>query len=140
MGWRSVIISNPARLSLVARALRIQQGNNEALVPIEDVSVVILDHSQITLTAALFSEIAEAQIVLLTVNASHLPIGVFLPYLPHSRALKVMLAQLAISVPVKKRLWQSIVYRKITNQANVLLELGHIDSHRRLTQLANDLR
>ena len=140
MGWRSVVIANPAALTLEDRALAIAQGENTARVMLEDISVLVLDHPQISLTAPLLSACAEAQIAVLTVNASHLPNGVLLPYLPHSRALKVMSAQLAQSLPDKKRLWQRIVQFKIRNQAAVLTRAAQADDARRLQQIARDVR
>lgn len=140
MGWRSVVIANPAALMLEDRALAITQGGNTARVMLEDISVLVLDHPQISLTAPLLSACAEAQIAVLTVNAAHLPNGVLLPYLPHSRALKVMSAQLALTQPERKRLWQRIVQFKIRNQAAVLTRSGQPDEARRLEQLAREVR
>lgn len=140
MGWRSVVVANPAALTLEDRALVIAQGGNIARVMLEDVSVLVLDHAQISLTAPLLSACAEAQIAVLTVNASHLPNGVLLPYLPHSRALKVMTAQLALTQPVRKRLWRRIVQSKIRNQAAMLDRVTRGDDARHLRQLASDVR
>jgi len=140
MSWRSVVIANPATLALDNRALFIRQGDREARVMLEDISVLVLDHSQISLTAPLLSACAEAQIVVLTVDSSHLPNGVLLPYLPHSRALKVMTAQLALSQPARKRLWQRIVQFKIRNQSALLAHLNKEREARLLRQLADDVR
>lgn len=140
MGWRSVVIAKPAALTLEDRALAIAQDGNTARVMLEDISVLVLDHAQISLTAPLLSACAESQIAVLTVNASHLPNGVLLPYLPHSRALKVMTAQLALTQPARKRLWQRIVQFKIRNQAAILDRSAKVDDARRLRQLAGEVR
>lgn len=142
MGWRSVVIASPAALTLDDRALAIAQGGNAARVMLEDISVVVLDHAQISLTAPLLAACAEAQIAVLTVNASHLPNGVLIPYLPHSRALKVMTAQLAMTRPEKKRLWQRVVRFKIGNQAAVLERAATTDDPdaRHLRHLARIVR
>lgn len=139
MSWRSVVIANPAALSLHDKALVVAQDGRQARVMLEDISVLVLDHAQITLTAALLSACAEAQIVVVTINASHLPNGALLPYLPHSRALKVMTAQLAISQPTRKRLWQRIVQHKIRNQGAVLAQLAKKDAARHLQRLADEV-
>lgn len=120
MGWRSVVIANPASLDFHHNALRIAQADQVAQIPLEDISVLIIDHSQVTLTAYLLAACADAQIAVLTVGPDHHPNGVLLPFLPHSRALKVMRAQLAQSLPAQKRAWQVIVRQKITNQAAIL--------------------
>lgn len=140
MSWRSVVIANPAALTLEDRALSIAQGENTARVMLEDISVLVLDHPQISLTAPLLSACAEAQIAVLTVGSSHLPNGVLLPYLPHSRALKVMTAQLGLSQPTRKRLWQRIVQFKIRNQAALLARENQEADARRLRQLASEVR
>lgn len=140
MGWRSVVIANPAALSLEDRALTIVQGNNIARVMLEDISVLVLDHAQISLTAPLLSACAEAQIAVLTVNAAHLPNGVLLPYLPHSRALKVMFAQLAMTQPDRKRLWRRIIQFKLRNQAAILARVNQADACHYLQRMARNVR
>jgi CRISPR-associated protein Cas1 len=141
MGWRSVIIGNPAQLDFHQRALRVRQDGNTAHVPLEDISVLLIEHPQITLTSALLSALADAQIAVLTMGADHHPNGVLLPYLPHSRALKIMRAQLDTSQPTQKRLWQTIVQQKIRNQAAVLARYANSDrDYRALLAMANDVR
>lgn len=140
MGWRSVVIANPASLKLDNGALAIAQKGNKARVMLEDISVLVLDHPQISLTAPLLSACADAQIAVLTVNAAHLPNGVLLPYLPHSRALKVMTAQLAIGLPIRKRLWQRLIRYKLRNQAAMLSRGNHDDAARKLERFAEKIR
>ncbi len=139
MGWRSVVVSQPARLSLAHSALQIEQEQGKAQVPLEDISVLVLDQPQINLTAALLGALAQEQIAVLTVGSDHHPNGVLVPFLPHSRALKVMRAQLALSAPQQKRLWQRIVRQKIINQADVLQQFG-LGEASRLNALASKVR
>lgn len=140
MTWRSVIISKPAALLLENKALKVVQGNDKARLMLEDVSVIVLDHPQISISGPLLSACAEAQVVVICVNAAHLPNGVLLPFLPHSRALKVMTAQLALNQPTRKRLWQRIIRGKIGNQATVLTQAGQVGAAALLRQLAADTR
>lgn len=123
MGWRSVIVSQPAKLSLHNRQLRLEQdGGLEVEVPLEDISIVVLETPQALITTALLAALAEQAIAVLTCNAAHHPNGVLLPYLPHSRQTRVLLKQIALTEPQKKRAWQRIVAQKLTNQAQVLAE------------------
>lgn len=141
MGWRSVVIGNPAQLDFHQRALRVRQDGNTAHVPLEDISIVLIEHPQVTLTSALLSALADAQIAVLTIGADHHPNGVLLPFLPHSRALKVMRAQLGTSHPTQKRLWQTIVQQKIRNQAAVLAQHANADRDTRaLLAMAEEVR
>lgn len=140
MAWRSVVITQPARLRLDQRALAVDGEAGTVRIALEDISVLVIDQPQMTLTGQLLSALAEAQIATITVGADHHPNGVLLPHLPHSRALKVMRAQLAMSQPRRKRLWQHIVQRKINNQADVLQRHGHDAPCRRLQALAHGVR
>lgn len=140
MAWRSVVITQPARLALKQRALEVEQKDGTIRVPLEDIAVLVIDQPQVSLTAQLLSACAASQIAVITVGADHHPNGVLLPHLPHSRALKVMRAQLAMSQPRRKRLWRHIVQRKIHNQAEVLDRLGHEAAARRLRRMASDVR
>lgn len=140
MAWRSVVIANPARLKLKHRALLVEQDSGSVSVPLEDIAVLIIDHPQITLTAQLLSACAGQQIAVITVDGSHTPNGVLLSHLPHSRALKVMRAQLALGLPSRKRLWQGIIQRKIFNQAQLLSRQGHAEASGRLHAIATGVR
>lgn len=58
MVWRSVVISNPARLRREHFALVVEQ-NDAARVPFEDIAVIVLNHREITLTHPVLSACAD---------------------------------------------------------------------------------
>lgn len=120
MGWRSLIISQPARLAVQDRQLLLEQERGSVTLPLEDLAVVVLETPQAVITSALLSQLAAYGVALLTCDETHHPNGVLLPYLPHSRATKVLQQQLSWTQPQKKRAWASIVQQKIRNQARVL--------------------
>ncbi|MFT4255810.1 MAG: type II CRISPR-associated endonuclease Cas1 [Pseudoxanthomonas sp.] len=121
MGWRSVIVSKPARLSVKNRQLLLEQDEGGSVtLPLEDLSVLVLDTPQTLLTGALLSEFASHAIAVITCDDTHHPNGALLPYLPHSRASLVMQKQLALTLPQKKRAWQAIVQQKLHNQGRCL--------------------
>lgn len=124
MAWRSILISQPAHLSFKNKALQIKQTQGQAQVMLEDIAVLVLDNLQITLSVQLLSACAQRNIAVITVDDTHLPNGVLHGFLPHSRALKIMQAQLAMRRPQQKRLWQTIIQQKIHNQASLLVVLG----------------
>lgn len=140
MAWRSIMITRPSRLRLQHRALVVEQDDGVVQVPLEDISVLLIEHAQITVTAQVLSACAARQIAVITVGEDHHPNGVLLSHLPHSRALKIMRAQLDMSQPTRKRLWQGIVQQKISNQAATLKHHGHDAFARRLDALAREVR
>ncbi len=140
MSWRSVVITQPARLTVKQRALMVEQQAGSVRIPLEDIAVLVIDQPQVNLTAQVLTACASQQIAVITVDETHTPTGVLLAHLPHSRALKVMRAQLQISQARKKQLWRAIVQRKILNQADVLHWQGQSVIGQRLQQLAKSVR
>lgn len=120
MGWRSLVISQPGRLAVQNHQLLLEQERGSVTLPLEDLAVVVLETPQAVITSALLSQLAAYGVALLTCDATHHPNGALLPYLPHSRACKVLQQQLGLTQPQKKRAWASIVQQKIRNQARVL--------------------
>lgn len=120
MAWRGVHLTRPARLSIADQQIVIAQDDGEVRLPIEDVGWVILDTQQVTITGTLLAACLEAGVVVVSCDAKHTPCGVALPFHAHFRQPAVARAQLDMSEPFKKRLWQAIIQRKIANQAEVL--------------------
>jgi len=119
VGWRSVMISRPAKLRREHFSLAIEQEQT-AFVPFEDIAVIVLNHREIQLTHPVLSACADYGIGLYATGDNHQPNGVFLPFLAHSRTTRLMRKQMDIPRPLAKQAWANIVRRKIENQAAVL--------------------
>lgn len=137
MAWRVIGVSNPAKLSVKNKQLLIQQ-EEKVSIPIEDLDALVIDSYGVQLTTNLISELSAANTTLLICDDKHLPTTVLLPYSQHSRQAKVSRAQLVMSLPLKKQLWQSIIAQKITNQAEVLRLLGF--SHEPLIKMSQSIK
>ncbi|MFZ1247030.1 MAG: type II CRISPR-associated endonuclease Cas1 [Azonexus sp.] len=119
MGWRSVMISRPAKLRREHFSLAIEQEQT-AFVPFEDIAIIVLNHREIQLTHPVLSACADYGIGLYATGDNHQPNGVFLPFLAHSRTTRLMRKQMDITRPLAKQAWANIVRRKIENQTAVL--------------------
>lgn len=133
MVWRSVVISQPAKLKREHFSLVIEQAQS-ARVPFEDIAVIVLNNREITLTHPVLSACAEYGIALYSTGDNHQPNGVFLPFLSHSRATRMMRLQLGIDKPQTKRAWAEVIKVKISNQAACLLlakcgDVGRLQSY-----------
>jgi len=124
MAWRGLHLSQASRLSLADGQIVIEQADGTARLPIEDLAWLVLDTQQATFTAALLSACMEAGVVVISTDATHLPNGVMLPFHGHHRQADIAVRQVAMGEPLKKRLWQAIIRRKILNQAAVLTAQG----------------
>jgi CRISPR-associated protein Cas1 len=129
MGDRIVEISGaPARLSIRHRQLVIDQemdtdiaeGRGAATVPLEDLAMLILDRADVSLTQPVLTGLAEAGAALAACGPDHLPAAVSLPLAGHWAGTERALDQLDAAKPLRKRLWQALVRRKIEQQAFVL--------------------
>lgn len=124
MAWKGVHLSQPARLSLADGQMVVEQADAMVRLPLEDVAWVVLDTPQATLTASLLSACMEAGVAVITTDRTHTPNGIALPFHGHHRQAEMAWKQIALGAPLKKRLWQAVVRRKILNQAANLAALG----------------
>lgn len=125
MAKRTICIQNPASIAVKNGSLAISQnGDLKGLIPLEDIWVLIIESHQVQVTAAALSRLVDAGIGVMLCGDDHMPNGLLLPIGAHSRHAAIVDDQLAISRPLKKRLWQRIVRAKIANQGRVLDLLG----------------
>lgn len=131
---QTVTIRNPRHLSLRDNRLIIREKNPKSLgetvlaeIPLSDIWVMIIDSPQITMTAALVSEMNDAGIGVMYCGKDHMPNGLCLPLGAHSRHAEIVEHQLAIPKPLRNQLWKRIVVSKILNQAKAL-ELSGCDA------------
>lgn len=140
MGWRSVVVSNPARLSIESRSMVVEQSDEKVSVPVEDLSFVVIDCLHVSLTGHLLSTLAENDVAVLFSDKRHLPNALLLSYHTHFQALKIINAQLQMGLPRKKRLWRSITRQKIRNQAEVLIRQEKKAKGKHLLAIADRVR
>ena len=119
MGWRSIIISSPSKLYEKQKQMIIVQAI-ETSIPIEDISVLIIESQCVTLSSKLLTELALNKVVVYTCNESHLPCGIYTSFLPHSRQGEMIAIQLQLAQQWKNKCWKKIIERKINNQRKVL--------------------
>lgn len=89
-------------------------------VPIEDLGVLIFDSPQLLITSSVMRTLAEQNVSVIFTDSKHLPSSLTIPFSAHSIQTKVLNSQIAISLPVKKRLWSAVISAKIANQARSL--------------------
>ncbi|MCX8053331.1 MAG: type II CRISPR-associated endonuclease Cas1 [Armatimonadetes bacterium] len=123
MAWRTVVISNPARLRIDNDRLIIIQESSTPL-PLEDIAVLVIESPQVTLSSAVLARLADHGAMVIVCGPSHLPIFAGLPFAGHCRLTAVHRLQLETTLPFRKRCWQRIVQAKIANQAECLRLAG----------------
>jgi CRISPR-associated protein Cas1 len=124
MAWKGVHVSRPSRLSWKDAQLVVAQDEGQVTMPLEDVAWIVLDSNHSTLTASLVSACMDLGVVIVFSDQRHTPSGLALPFHRHHRQAAVAGVQMALTQPLKKRLWQALVVAKIENQAACLAARG----------------
>jgi len=126
---RTLYFGNPAYLKTSNEQLVIElpDTGETKTSPIEDIGLIILDHTQITITQALLAKLLANNTAVITCNHTHHPAGLFFNLDGHSLQSQKFKAQTEATLPLKKQLWQQTVIAKIENQA-ALLQLERQDN------------
>ncbi|CBG39288.1 type II CRISPR-associated endonuclease Cas1 [Helicobacter mustelae] len=119
--FRTLFMSKPAKLSHKNNNLIIH-GKEDIGIPLRDIHTIVIDTPQITLTSSLMKELAQYKILVFFCDDSHLPSGVFSPFLAHYRSSAILDLQIHFSKQNKSILWQKIIQAKIQNQTNLLMQ------------------
>ncbi|HMS17230.1 MAG TPA: type II CRISPR-associated endonuclease Cas1 [Planctomycetota bacterium] len=129
----------PCRISVRLSNLIIALSEDqEVSAPLSDVAVVIAAHPQITITQGAVAGLCAAGGALICCGSDRLPIGMMVPLVGHTTQVERMSAQVAASLPVKKRIWQQMVRAKLESQAAVLGDVLQDDAG--LRDLARSVR
>ena len=89
MSYRCLMIVNPARIRCKNEQLLIETEEVHS-VPIEDISAIVLESRQSTITTAAMAALAQNGVVTFWCDETHLPCGISLPFAQHSRQLGVL--------------------------------------------------
>lgn len=139
MGYRNIIIESNASLSLKNDQLIIETQESFSL-PIEDINSVLIESRQASISTALLSFLAQNGVCVFFCDEKHLPCALLLPFMQHSRQLKIIKSQLDTTLPLKKQLWKEIVKSKITNQSMVLRFSGKFDEADKIEILSKNIK
>ena len=120
MGWRSVIITQHAKLTYSMNMMIVQTRDGINQIPISDINLLLVSTSQAVITSALISKLAENQSKIIFVDDKYQPVSETIDYYPNSRRLAKLKSQLNWDEKRKELLWTKIVARKIQNQIKVL--------------------
>lgn len=127
MLYRSIYIGNPAYLKLKDNQMKIicpETKKEKGSVPVEDLGLLMLDHFQITISHQLIQMMMANNVVMISCDDLHLPLGQMLPLYGHTSYSQRVKEQIEASEPLKKQLWKQTIEAKISNQIAVLEHLG----------------
>ena len=120
MGWRSVIITQHAKLTYSMQMMIVQTRDGINQIPIEDINLLLVSTTQAVFTSALISKLAQNQTKVIFVDEKGNPIVETAVYYPGTRNMAKLTQQFNWDEHLKEVLWTKIVSQKIKNQIAVL--------------------
>jgi len=141
IAYRNLVLTRPAVVKCKNKQLQLDmdiEGFHSVLI--EDISNIMVESDGVQISSHALRELAANGTTVFFCDATHLPCGVLLPLSTHSRQLKILQSQLSLKKPLKKRLWQKIIQRKITNQAECLRISNNQHGYKELQALANKVQ
>ena len=115
-------------LSMYRGLMVVQENGNERTelgrVPLDDIAALIANAHGITYTNNLLVALAERGVPFVLCGANHNAIGMLLPIDGNFEQARRIDAQIAATLPTRKRLWASVVRSKLEQQAAALAAIG----------------
>ncbi|NFE75298.1 type II CRISPR-associated endonuclease Cas1 [Clostridium botulinum] len=137
MSFRSIIITNPCTLEVKNNNLAIN-NEDEYLIPIEDISVLVIEGVGIRITNRLLSKLSLENVATIICDEKHLPSSIVMPLNAHYKTYKVLKNQLNQSAAFSKRIWQNITKQKLFNQGECLRILN-LNGYEFLNKLSKEV-
>ncbi len=139
MAFRTVIVKNRCKLEYSLNYLVCRQTECEKKVLLDEIKLIIIDNTQISLTSYLISELINRKIKVIFTDACHNPSGEIVPYQNNFYSYKKIKEQINFSDHAKDYLWKKIIEEKIKNQYQNLKFLGLEEASEKLMNYKNNV-
>lgn len=119
MSWRTVVVSNSAKLDYQLGFLVVRR-EDVVKIHMSEISILIIETTAVSLTVALLSELTKRKIKVIFCDEKRNPSSELIPYYgAHDTSAKVR-KQIEWSSELKSVIWTEIVTEKIRKQAELL--------------------
>lgn len=123
MSWRTIVVSSSAKLDYQLGFL-VVRTDTTTKVHLNEISVLMLESTAISLTASLVNELLKRKIKIVFCDEKRNPCGEVLPYYgSHDTSIKIR-KQIVWDNATKAVIWTEVVSDKIRKQSEFLAELG----------------
>lgn len=108
-----------------------------ATVPLSDVGLLLISAQSTCLSKNILNALAEQGCVTVLCGKNYTPSSMVVPLYSNYLFAKILKLQIEASLPLKKRIWQQIVIKKLLNQALVLKIFGKTSGSNELIRAAS---
>lgn len=120
MTYRCVYIRKAERISLKDNNLVVKNEEKEVFVPLEDISIILMEDQKSVVTTRLLASLSSHYIGLIVCDEKYKPVSITLPLAMHYKQLSVFNLQMKVKKPLHSQMWELIIRSKISNQRRVL--------------------
>lgn len=124
MSWRTLCITKRCKLEYRMGYLLVR-AEDTLRIHLSEISVLIIESTAISLTAALLCELAKQKIKVVFCDEKHDPYGELVKYYGSFDSSRSIRMQIEWKQEIKDAIWQQIVRDKISKQAKVLKRYKH---------------
>ena len=135
MGFRTVVVNSRCKLEFRLNFL-IVRGEQEKRIYINEINVLIIESTAVSLTAALMSELIKNNVKVIFCDEKCNPSAELLPFYGAHNTSKRIKTQATWGKEIKDEIWKVIIVEKIKRQASVLKRRGFIEEETLLNSYA----
>lgn len=139
MSWRTVVVSRRAKLDMKMGFLVVRSEEETKKVHLDEISVLILENTAVSITGSLISALSEKKIKVIFCDEKRNPACELVSYNgSHDNSLKIR-KQIAWSEVIKTSVWTEIIAEKIRKQVEFLVALDKKDEALMLMDYIHEL-
>ena len=119
MSWRTVVISNSAKLDYKMGYMIVRQ-DKITKIHISEIAILLIESTAVSFTASLLAELTKQKVKVIFCDEKRNPSSELIPYYgSHDTSSKIR-TQVAWEKETKRLIWTEIVSEKISNQKKML--------------------
>ena len=99
MSFKQIFIKTKSYLSYQHNSMSVQNDSTQTLISLDDIDIVMVENQQTTITSALLSNMAKANISVVFVDDKFTPSAISIGLYKNSRTTKIQKAQIVIKKP-----------------------------------------
>lgn len=123
MSWRTVIISNPAKLDTRMGYLVIR-GQETHRILLDEIETLIIEDPSVSFTGCLMESLIANKTKVIFCDSKRNPVGEVLPHHGSHDSSGKLRTQIGWTDDIKAIIWREIITEKIRKQADFLKEIG----------------
>ena len=139
MGFRIVIVNSRCKLETRLNYL-VVRGEQEKKIYIHELNTLIVQSTAVSLTAALLSALISQNVKIIFCDEKCNPQSELVPYYGAHNTSKRYKKQFLWSEDIKGKVWQTVIRRKILNQAEILKQCGFLKEAEMLLQYSENVQ